>query len=459
MPYVENAEELKQVLNTINEIPVSESAKAAILRPTKHFEIVTGDNPDMLRTLALQEKFIEEELNKLTEKLSEAELELKRKEFAQIFQQNLSEKARCEQNELIKKLEAQGVPILNILEDKGLLASGGYNYFTDQIFATDTGQYFDKGGELTFIPANFKNKQRQGEERLAIAQAINIGATVSNLRNKDGSKLLFEGGDIRQMPERQLFFIGQGHRSDADTSKAIAEISGYYVLPIKLVQPQFYHLDCCFLPLPNDSAVIYEGEYLLDEKGQKCIDKNGWPMIKIGTETMTNESRALIRTLYPMQNLILISKQEALAFATNAAILQSATDGRFKMFVNGDHKNRTEDELSLLDTHQISYTQENINLILQKTNYRMDVIELPYSTMHGSGGSIRCSIQEMACTKSSLKPFKLNEYYFSDKVDNLEKQIYNSHQKRDSFFSPPNVQQEIPNQKQNVNKKHYSKKI
>lgn len=400
--------------NIINYIPMAETAKVAIVRPTRHFSVVTADNPDMVKTIELQNAYVREKLNEIIEPLKGKELEQKKQIFIKEFQKMLSYQAHKEQLNLISKLKEEGIPIAELLEDKGKLANGEFNFYTDQIFATDTGQYYVSNGALKFLPSNFKNHQRRGEERLAIIQAKNFGAEVLPLFSISGKKLNFEGGDIRQMVGRKLFFVGQGHRSDPETSKLIAKITGYYVIPIILIQEQFYHLDCCFLPLPNDAAVIYEGEYILNEAGETICNEHGWPVIIPGTETMSDNSRALIRTIYSNDKLILISKAEALAFATNAAILQNTLDNRFKMFVNGENREDILDKQQAILDHTISYTDEHLEKIKEVTSDQMDIVEIPFQTMHSSGGSVRCTIQEVACT-NDISIFSKHNHRFFDR--------------------------------------------
>lgn len=440
MPYIDDAETLKGIRD---QIPSAETAKIAIVRPTRHFKIMTADNPDMVRTLQQQDIFIEEKLAPIQAYLSSKEIAEKTKQLISEFQLPLSDKAWAEQIFFLKRMREEGVKTLELVEDQGILENNLTDFYTDQIFATDTGQYYDNNRQLTFISGYFKNKQRQGEERLAIAQARNINAKIQSLTLEDGEKLTFEGGDIRQMPGKKLFFIGQGHRSDPRTSETIAKITDYHVIPIELLQEQFYHLDCCFLPLPFDAAVIYEGEYKLDDEGKPQQDNNGWPIIIEDTATMTTESRALIRAIYKPDKLVLINKAEALAFATNAAILQSSTDGRFKMFVNGDRDISITDENDAIVSQQLSLRAANIKKIKTLTADKMDVIEVPYRTMHYSGGSVRCSVQEVACTKDAFKSHQANPFYFSDGIDALEKnqsqkeapQTPNSHKSNPHYFS------------------------
>ena len=417
MPYITDPKNLPPV----ESIEFAQTPKAAILRPTTHFEIVTADNPDMIRTLKRQQQFIDEGLSNLPDHTSDEDRLKKKTSLIRQFQQPISIQAYKEQLALIAILKREGIPIRKITEDKASLANNEFDYYTDQVFATDAGQYYDKEGSLHFIASSFKNAQRRNEEHLAVAQAENLGATIQILKSKTGSPLTFEGGDIRQMVSRKLFFIGQGHRSDPEAGQQISEISGYTVVPITLLQEQFYHLDCCFLPLPFDAAVIYEGEYENDDNGQHILDSQGWPRIHPGTETMAAESRALIRTLYPPKNLVLLSKLEALAFATNAVILQNPKNERFKMFVNGAALQSS--ETTALSAHQISYTQAHKDQIMAVTKGGIDIIETAYSTMHGSGGSVRCTVLELACSTDALTPDKGQPFYFSQCLDKLEKRL------------------------------------
>lgn len=424
--------DIRQLLEILDSIPPAETAKIAVVRPTTHFAIVTADNPDMVETLRSQENFVRQGLENLekisVEPLTREQSEQKTMELRREFQGNLAKKAYQEQQGLLKNLTEQGIPIRTILEDKGKLETAPFDYFTDQIFATDTGEYFNQEGKPVFMPSHFKNKQRQGEERLAEAQAENIGAEIRPLVGKHGEKLIFEGGDVRQMVGKKLFLIGQGPRSEAETGAVIAETSGYHVIPVKLLDPQFYHLDCCFLPLPNDAALIYEGQYEKDAEGNYLLDENLWPRIIPGTETMAIESRALIRTLYRETQLVLLRKDEASAFATNAAVLQSSKDGRFKMFVNGIPNQPLPNEALAIASQQISLTKKSILEILRVTAGLMDIIEVPYSTMHGSGGSVRCTINELCCTREAMRPdiTRPHSYYFGQAVDRLEKRIQRS---------------------------------
>jgi N-dimethylarginine dimethylaminohydrolase len=439
--FIDSFEKLDNLLKKTITIPNAETAKIAIVRPTTHFKIETPDNPDMVHTLKLQEAYVEERLTSAIQLAVQNDLTITDEQkqnlvrkFQDEFQHDLSQKALKEQNDLIDILKKNEIMTVPLLEDKITLSNSGFDYFTDQIFATDTGQYYfdNDSDELCFIPAHFKNTQRMGEERLAVLQAEHLGAKIKPLVDEKGNQLIFEGGDIRQMPGKKLFFIGQGLdqglRTDPRAAEIIAKMTGYIVLPIVLLKKQFYHLDCCFLPLPRDAAMIYEGEYVLDENNQPKIGCDGMPMLLPGTETMDAKSRALIRHIYPPNKLVTITEAEALAFATNAAVLEDK-NGRFKMFVNGEPEATTglqeQTAIDLLEqeklrTQSISLSEKHIKEILEATENKMEIIKTPFNTMHGSGGSVRCTIQEVPCSQKRLALYLHGKAIGSDVIDQIE---------------------------------------
>ena len=65
--YLDKIEKLNHVLQDqgINAIPAAATAKLAITRPPSNFQILTADNPDMVRFLASQDEYIRENLTKI----------------------------------------------------------------------------------------------------------------------------------------------------------------------------------------------------------------------------------------------------------------------------------------------------------------------------------------------------------------------------------------------------------
>lgn len=218
-----------------------------------------------------------------------------------------------------------------------------------------------------------------------------------------------EGSNIRQMIGRKLVFMG--YKANAK-QKACASHANFSIVPVELTNPEFPNLDDCFLPIPNDAAVIYEGEYVIDDNGEYQLDTNSWPVIIPGTETMSIASRELIRNIYPAKKLILISKAEATAHATNSVVLQSPCNGRYKLFVNGKRNSSIYIESSAIANQLLSLHYSTIKKIITITNNTADVIEVPYSAMHSAGKSVSSTILELASANDCFTNNKSKSSFF-----------------------------------------------
>ena len=58
-------------------------------------------------------------------------------------------------------------------------------------------------------------------------------------------------------------------RSEVRAHEAVAETFGKRLIALELAQPRFYHLDTCFLPLDDKTALYYPGAF--DGYGRKAI--------------------------------------------------------------------------------------------------------------------------------------------------------------------------------------------
>ena len=80
----------------------------------------------------------------------------------------------------------------------------------------------------------------------------------------------FEGmGDALWHPGRYLLWGGYGYRTDRGVYERFADKLGFPVLPLRLIDPEFYHLDTCLCPLDEVTALIYSGAF--DEEGLDLI--------------------------------------------------------------------------------------------------------------------------------------------------------------------------------------------
>ncbi len=124
---------------------------------------------------------------------------------------------------------------------------GGY---PDMVFAANAGLVHDD----TFVPSRFRFPQRQPEvphftewfrqRRFRVVEVPGQGS--------------FEGeGDALFQPGEPLLWGGYGVRSSLQAHGHLAEALGVEVVPLRLVDERFYHLDTCFCPLPGHRVVYY----------------------------------------------------------------------------------------------------------------------------------------------------------------------------------------------------------
>ena len=140
-----------------------------------------------------------------------------------------------------------------------------------------------------FVPSNFRFPQRQGEQPHFEEWFLRQGYKLDRLPDH----LIFEGeGDALACGE--LLFCGYRFRSDIRSHQALGEILGRLTISVELTQDKFYHLDTCFCPLPDGSAIWYPPAF--DEYGQKAIRHH-------------------------VANLIEVSPEEAAHFACNAVVV------------------------------------------------------------------------------------------------------------------------------------------
>ena len=117
----------------------------------------------------------------------------------------------------------------------------------------------------TVIRSHFRHPQRQGEE-----------AVVERYFNAQGFRVValprrysFEGeGDALWLGS--TLFFGFRFRSDARAHAQLAKLLGCEVLPLELANRRFYHLDTCFCPLDETSALWYPAAF--DRYGRKVIE-------------------------------------------------------------------------------------------------------------------------------------------------------------------------------------------
>ena len=133
---------------------------------------------------------------------------------------------------------------------------------------------------------------------------------------------------------------GYGHRTSTDAYPELSALTETPVIALKLVNPRFYHLDTCFLPLSEDTVMICAEAF--DERGL-----------------------SLIRTLFP--NVLQVPEDEAVRYFTLNAHVLDLDGKRYAILQQGA-------QTSIARLKELAFT----------------VIELDTSEFMKSGGSVFC---------------------------------------------------------------------
>lgn len=153
----------------------------------------------------------------------------------------------------------------------------------DMVFATDQGIVRD-GAVLL---ANFRHTQRKKERVYYREWFRDNGFRLRALSNV----FPFESGDTLFFGD--MLFVGTGFRASVSSCEELAKKLAIDVMPLRLVDPSYYILDMCFLPINQDSAFYYP-------------------------QAFSDNSQNLLKRLVP--NLIPLSQAEAEAFAANSFV-------------------------------------------------------------------------------------------------------------------------------------------
>ncbi|MEN6372004.1 MAG: arginine deiminase-related protein [Armatimonadota bacterium] len=197
--------------------------------------------------------------------------------------------------------------------------------FPDLVFTANAGVVHGK----LFIPSAFKHPERQGETEYFTKWFEDRGYQIKRLR--DG--LLCEGaGDV--LKARDTWLGGYFYRSAPQALAVVSELIASEVLPIRLVDDRFYHLDTCFCPV-GDTAMYYPSAF--DEY-----------------------SLAVLRNRFP--DAIGVTEEEALNFSCNAVVV-----GKY-----------------------VVMNKASKRLCAELASRDYEYVEVPLSEFLKAGGSARC---------------------------------------------------------------------
>ena len=164
----------------------------------------------------------------------------------------------------------------------------------DMCFAANGGLVVDE----TFVPSTFSVAQRELESGLYRGWAEAAGFEAAEVDDA----LPFEGeGDALWWPAegnpRPLLWAGYGVRTSLEAHRMLAKRLRVEVVSLRLVDQRFYHLDTCFVPLPEGRVIYYPAAF--DEA-----------------------SRERIGALVPADHRIEVGDEDAFGFACNAVCLE-----------------------------------------------------------------------------------------------------------------------------------------
>jgi len=207
---------------------------------------------------------------------------------------------------------------------------------------------FTANQSLPFVKADGSKavvlSNMRAEERRAEVDHLRLWYESQNyeIHRIDPSVGFLEGmGDTIYHEDKSFLWAGYGFRTTEAVHQALAEITGLELRPLKLVDPDFYHLDVCLCVLGAGTALVYKPAF--DE-----------------------ESFAKIEDAF--DHLIELSKEEAYNFAGNA----HCPDGKHVILQKGSD-----------------------SLELKLTEHGFTPISVDTSEYMKSGGSVFCMKMEL----------------------------------------------------------------
>lgn len=143
----------------------------------------------------------------------------------------------------------------------------------DMVFTANAGLALD--GKV--LLSRFRRPQRRGEESWWRAWFEKAGfETITQ-------NLPFEGaGDALFDEARQKIWLGHGFRSDPEMAPVVSKFFGRETVPLRLIDPRFYHLDTCFCPLPDGALLYYPAAF--DASSRAEIERRVPPEQRIAVD-------------------------------------------------------------------------------------------------------------------------------------------------------------------------------
>lgn len=184
-----------------------------------------------------------------------------------------------------------------------------------------------------FVPSHFRHAERRGEEPLFEKWFEENGYRLSPFPD-----VFFEGaGDALLDRGQSRLWMGHGHRTDIASADMLQAVLDIEVVPLRLVDPRFYHLDTCFCPLSGGVLMYFP-------------------------EAFDAESRARIESRVPADRRLAVSEADAITFSCNA--------------------------VDVGDAVLLNHASESLSGQLR--TFGFETISVPLSEFMKSGGSAKC---------------------------------------------------------------------
>ncbi|VDM77798.1 unnamed protein product [Strongylus vulgaris] len=182
-------------------------------------------------------------------------------------------------NALKKTIEQEGVQVLTMDQTQGL---------PDQVFVCNSGLVYNNNVYLS----KFRHKERSGEQEHYLKWFKSQGFHVYG----EDYPEFFEGGGDSVFSDPSTLWAGYGQRSAKGVYERVKAMGNFEIVICDLVHPNFYHLDTCFAPVDETTALWYPPAF---------------------SETTKKE------ILRRMPHAIAISDAEAKAFVCNAITIRN----------------------------------------------------------------------------------------------------------------------------------------
>lgn len=156
----------------------------------------------------------------------------------------------------------------------------------DLVFTANGGLVYKR----YFVRSNFRHKERQPEERFFEQWFKKKGWIIKLILPVHH----FEGEGDALFLGKELY-TGYHFRSDIEAHEYVAATLKVPVYALELADKRFYHLDTCFAPLDEKTALIY------------------LPALEVYAQQIVNET---------IPDVIDVPQEEALNFACNAVVIE-----------------------------------------------------------------------------------------------------------------------------------------